>query len=251
MSLLDGFENRLESVFEGFFSRSFKTGVQPLEIAKKLVKEMDGGRSLSITRTYAPNEFTVWLSQEDTAHLGTMQRTLARELADFLAAHAKERGYRLVAKPRVELHAQKGLRLGEIEVSGRVSEKKSVQEAGRAGTEGHTEVISAEELAREGRRLPPGELVVQGKTGAAVMAIKAPVMTIGRAEANDLILPDPSVSRFHAEVEATEKGYVLRDLSSTNGTFLNGVLIASEYLEPGDRIRLGETEIEFRSGPRD
>ncbi len=248
MNLLSEFESRLETVFEGFFTRRFKTGVQPLEIAKRLAKEMDSGRSLGISRAYAPNRFTVWLNDEDMARLGTMEKTLASELAEFLAGHARERGYRLVAKPQVELHAQGGVRLGEIEVTAQAAEGKAGKAKAAPAKGGHTEVISAEELAREAKRLPPARLIVQGKHDEAVVSITRATTTLGRAETNEVILPDPSISRFHAEIAVSDKGYRLRDLGSTNGTFLNGAPVTSAYLEPGDQIRLGETVIEFRSG---
>ena len=80
-----------------------------------------------------------------------------------------------------------------------------------------------------------------GKRG--ILELTKPLITIGRGNANDLVLNDPSVSRFHAVVKQSPQGAVLiADRGSTNGVMVNGTRITAEIeLQKGDRARIGAT----------
>src|SRR5205809_4591273 len=103
MSVLRTIESKLEALFEGVFGRAFRTNVQPVELARKLVKEMDEHRNVSVSRVYVPNEYTIYLSPDDREQFASYERQLTDELADYLAEHARRENYALLTAPRVDL----------------------------------------------------------------------------------------------------------------------------------------------------
>src|SRR3954463_16830905 len=100
MSVLRNIESKLESLFEGVFGRAFRTNVQPVELARKLVKEMDEHRNVSVSRVYVPNEYTVYLASGDRNQFATYEAQLQDELGDYLAEHARRESYALLTPPR-------------------------------------------------------------------------------------------------------------------------------------------------------
>src|ERR1700746_3423312 len=103
MSVLRSLESKLESLFEGVFGRAFRSNVQPVELARKLVKEMDDHRNVSVLRVYVPNEHTIYLSIVDREQFANFEDQLREELRDYLAEHAKREGYVLLTDPLVKL----------------------------------------------------------------------------------------------------------------------------------------------------
>ena len=114
MSVLRNLEQRIENLVEGVFSRAFSSQVQPVEIARKLAKEMDAHRTASVSRVYVPNQYTVWLSTEDRKRLEGYERSLEQELSAYLLEHARRHDYALLTRPAVELESDERLRLGEF-----------------------------------------------------------------------------------------------------------------------------------------
>src|ERR671930_2130619 len=100
MTVLRNLEAKIESLFEGVFGRAFRTNVQPVELARKLVKEMDDHKNVSVSRVYVPNEYTVYLSPGDREQFATYEQQLRDELAEYLAEHARREGYALLTPPR-------------------------------------------------------------------------------------------------------------------------------------------------------
>src|SRR3954469_10133263 len=103
MSVLRTIESKLESLFEGVFGRAFRTNVQPVELARKLVKEMDDHRTVSVSRVYVPNEYTVYLAPADREQFSDFEDSLCDELGDYLVEHARRESYVLLTPPRVKL----------------------------------------------------------------------------------------------------------------------------------------------------
>src|SRR5881296_4041225 len=99
MSVLRNIESKLESLFEGVFGRAFRTNVQPVELARKLVKEMDDHRSVSVSRVYVPNEYTIYLSPEDREQFASFEASLRAELQDYLVEHARRESYVVLTAP--------------------------------------------------------------------------------------------------------------------------------------------------------
>src|ERR1700749_3013080 len=103
MAVLRSIESKLESLFEGVFGRAFRTNVQPVELARKLIKEMDDHRNVSVSRVYVPNEYTIYLAPGDREQFASYEAQLKDELAEYLAEHARRENYVLLTPPKVQL----------------------------------------------------------------------------------------------------------------------------------------------------
>src|SRR5688500_19965628 len=101
MSVLRIIEHRIESIVEGVFGRAFRTHVQPVELARKLAKEMDDGKTVSVSRVYVPNEYSVYLAPEDREQFSSYEESLVDELQQYLAEHARREQFALLSSPRV------------------------------------------------------------------------------------------------------------------------------------------------------
>src|SRR5579884_2896206 len=120
--VLRAIENRLERLFEGVFGRAFRTNVQPVELARKLAKEMDDHRTVSVSRTYAPNEYTVYLSPGDREQFEGYESSLVAELEEYLGEHAQREGYALMTPPRVLFETDDDLGVGEFGIATRMAQ---------------------------------------------------------------------------------------------------------------------------------
>src|SRR5579885_3749007 len=120
MTLLRAIESKLEALFEGVFGRAFRTNVQPVELARKLVKEMVDHRSVSVSRVYVPNEYTVYLSPGDREQFEGYENSLLAELEEYVAEHARRESYALLTPPRVVLETDEDLALGEFGIATRM-----------------------------------------------------------------------------------------------------------------------------------
>src|SRR5215469_11680558 len=120
MSVLRSIESKLESLFEGVFGRAFRSNVQPVELARKLVKEMDDHRSVSVSRVYVPNEYTVYLCPADRAQFDGYEDQLREELSDYLTEHARRERYVLLTSPSVKLETDPDLDIGEFGIATRL-----------------------------------------------------------------------------------------------------------------------------------
>ena len=120
MSVLRAIESRIEGLFEGVFGRAFRTHVQPVELARKLAKEMDENRSVSVSRVYVPNEYTLYLSPADRAQFAAYEGSLVGELQEYLSEHARREAYALLTPPRVVLETDGDLAIGEFGIATRV-----------------------------------------------------------------------------------------------------------------------------------
>lgn len=241
MGLLRRFEDRLEKAIEGPFTRVFKGEVHPLEIARRILREMEDGRVLGVNEVLAPNRFLVVLSPGDYSRLEGVLGAMTAELESLVIDYATRRDYHLMTRPRLEMRSGEGLREGEFEVEAFFEEgwRKRLEEGAPAGEppgRGPTERGEA----------PLGVLtVLSGEGSGQTFRLDRPRMRLGRAAENDILLADPRVSRFHAEIERVGQGYVLRDLGSTNGTMVGGRRILERLLENGDVLRVGDVEMRF------
>jgi hypothetical protein len=234
------------------FSRAFSSQVQPVEIARKLAKEMDAHRTASVARVYVPNQYTVWLGPEDRDRLEGYERSLEQELSAYLLEHARRHDYALLTRPEVKIESDERLRLGEFGIQTRLV--KPAQREGAApeqGEPGHTMVYS----------VPPKQQKARGaqKRTAHLTETKAivslddrryvldgPVAVLGRSRECDCVLNDPNVSRRHAELKRSSTGdWEIRDLGSTNGLKVNGRQADSARLVPGDQVQIGTTYFTF------
>src|ERR1700754_5222922 len=155
MSVLRNLESKLAGLVEGTFSRAFKSEVRPVEIARKLAREMDEQRVQSLSRVYAPNEYAVYLSPEDRAQFAGYEDDLAAELSGYLLEHARSEKLALPTRPQVEFRTDERLRLGEFGIQARLVRppEDEYHDAGQ-GDEGHTMVYSVSDRVSEPLREP-------------------------------------------------------------------------------------------------
>jgi hypothetical protein len=253
MSVLRNIESKLESLFEGVFGRAFRTNVQPVELARKLIKEMDDHRNISVSRVYVPNEYTIFLSPGDREQFSSYEAQLKDELQEYLAEHARRESYVMLTPPKVELDTDDDLDVGVFGIATRMvqtgtrgaDEPLSQAEPGAtmvykpaAGVPQPTEAASAVELGIE------REIAVLSWDGQR-HEITARRVVLGRSKDADLQLSDPNASRRHAELRQEGATYWLIDLDSTNGVEVKGKRVKRVKLEDGTRFTIGSTEITF------
>jgi hypothetical protein len=280
-------ESRIQRTFEGVFGRTFKGHAQPVELAQKLIKEMEEGKVLTTSRSYAPNHFTVYLCRKDRDYFRPQEAVLIKELETYLLQHARSEGYHLVGPPEVALATDEDLKLGFFgiraePVSPRASRpadagaarvpssaspippspipasSAAVGAAGlaassaRQGGTGNglagwpssdeTQGISASQarelsLARRSLTLSDGQNRREFQKGRIV---------IGRAREADFQVDDPNVSRQHATLYWEGDQVFVKDMGSTNGTFINGRPVTTGPIGSGDVITLGSSKISVR-----
>ena len=249
MSVLRNLEARIEGLVEGVFSRAFSSQVQPVEIARKLAKEMDSHRTASVSQVYAPNQYTVWLSPEDHERLEGYERSLAQELSAYLLEHARRQDYALLTRPEVLIESDDRLRLGEFGIQPRLVKPPARQgDTGEQGQHGHTMVYSAppKEKQRKPKSAPLTETRAIVSLGDRRYVLDGPAAVIGRSRECDCVLEDRNVSRQHAELRQSRNGdWAIADLGSTNGIKVNDRRVESARLSPGDEVVLGTTRFVF------
>jgi len=246
MAIFQEIETRLENLFEGFFNRRFKSALQPVELAKKLAKEMDQGKTVGVERNYVPNNYQVFLSQPDYEKISTFSESLTAELKSYLMAHAETKQYSLPAGVKITFSADASLGLGATRITSRLIEEEAPQ-ANKADVGGHTQILSPTEAAELGLYAGTKEAaLIQLETGKR-FPLKGDTIYIGRQNNNDLIIDDPSVSRRHARLDREGPSYVITDLNSTNGTQINQIPITTGILQDEDCLTLGKSNFIFRS----
>ena len=265
MSVLRNLESKIAGLVEGTFGRVFRSEVRPVELARKLAREMDEHRTISLSRTYVPNEYVIWLGPEDRERYRGMEDEVGDELSAYLLEHARGEKYALVSRPQITFEEDERLGLGEFGIQARtvradpdpepaaapVRTHRRADEpapAVRQGERGRTMVYSAAErvqeplrqekaarrgrafVVHEGRRLPVG-------SGGGVL---------GRSRECDVVLADANVSRRHAEIRPSDGGWTIQDLGSTNGVRVNGRdAHGATAIQAGDRLELGTVAATF------
>ncbi len=254
MSVLRTIEQKLESLFEGIFGRAFRTNVQPVELARKLVKEMDEHRMVSVSRVYVPNEYTVYLCAEDREQFSSYEGELRGELQDYLAEHARREGYATLSSPAVLLETDDDLAVGEFGIATRMVHTEQAKPAADGAPPEQVEpgatMIYKPAKTPEAEAVSPQELglareLVTLTTGGTSHPVEQRRVVIGRSKDCDIQVVDPNISRRHAEVRQEGAAYWAVDLDSTNGMLVNGRRLKRAKLEHGDTILLGSTELTF------
>jgi len=200
-------ENSLEKLFERTLSRPFKSALQPIEIGARLLREIDLTRRLSTQGPLSPNFIRIWLSPKDAERFDGFQKALITELEESVRQHALAEGYSFVGPVKVAIFVDDDVKPGDVLVK----------------------------TAFEGGSSEPRLLASDGRS----FAIGTDPLIIGRSPAVAVVINDANVSRQHAEVWRTEQGVAIRDLGSTNGTFVNGFRVDAVSLSPRDDIQIG------------
>jgi hypothetical protein len=259
MSVLRNLETKIAGLVEGAFGRAFRSEIKPVELARRLTREMDDHRTSSLARVYVPNEFVVWLGPEDRAHYAGLEHAVIEELGAALLEHARSEGLTMVARPVIEFRTDERLALGDCGIQARrvALEEPEYEEAPlpvappAARERGHTMVFSTAERLKEPLAAARSAhrhrllVVVEGKR----MPIGPEGAVIGRSRECDVVMTSTDVSRRHAEILPTPEGWAIHDLGSTNGVRVNGQRVrASEPIHPGDTIELGAARLSIEVG---
>jgi hypothetical protein len=248
--VLRGIEQRLERIFEGVFGRAFRTNVQPVELARKLAKEMDEHRSTSVTRVYVPNEYTIYLSPGDREQFEGYENSLVSELEEYLAEHAARENYALLTPPRIVFETDDDLGVGEFGIATRMAQygRRGDEEQPKSATPGATMIYKPRTQPTEAASL--AELGVEREVAVLRWNGERRVLdqqrsVLGRSRDADVQIEDANVSRRHAEIVQEGSAYWLVDLGSTNGTEVGGKRVQRARLDDGSQFTLGETTVTF------
>jgi hypothetical protein len=251
--VLRAIEQKIEALFEGVFGRAFRTNVQPVELARKLAKEMDDHRTVSVSRVYVPNEYTVYLSTADHEQFAGYESSLVGELEEYLVEHGKRESYALLTPPRVLLEVDDDLDVGEFGIATRMVQPRRGREQEAGEPEGQVEpgatmIYKPRTPLPQEPEAPPPEVDREVATLAwdgHTMRISKRRVLLGRSRECDIQVEDPNVSRRHAELRQEGSSYWIVDLDSTNGVEVNGRRVKRAKLDAGDVVTVGSTEITF------
>lgn len=252
MSFFNGLEVNLEKYIEGFFKGRLKGRIQPMDIAKLLVREMRDKKRVSVNKVYVPNVFTVSMAVEDWSAVVTIAPALAEELQGYLKQKAQEKDFTLVAQPLVKFSEEPTLEAGKVSVCATFG--VPVQEVGgNSGPAGESEDTRSFRLPGNTLPVPVMKLpekyclqVTEGQDKGRLFYMDGHSITVGRRQNCNIILTDASVSRRHAAMDMLNGQWLLTDMESTNGTFVNGVRITKKELHPGDAVKFGSTLCVFK-----
>jgi hypothetical protein len=216
---LQSIEDGLERMVEGVFSRAFRSSLRPVELGRRMIREMDANRTVDVNGKVAvPNQFLFTLSPKDRDQFATIEEALVRELADAARQYAKDEGYHFLGPVQVKLTDRAELRSGRFELAARLKEVGGGRGAGSL-------------LLASGQRLALGNAT----------------LVIGRMPECDIPLSDANASRQHAEIRPRGNGWIVVDLGSTNGTKVNGSRITEHQLRENDEIMIGTSRIVFET----
>jgi hypothetical protein len=278
VSVFRDIERRIGGLVEGLFGRTFRSSVQPVELARKLAKEMDDHRTISIHRVYVPNLYTVYLNPADREQFAAYESQMCNELSEYLVEHARREGFSTATRPVVTLESEPDLTVGMfgIAVGGDDGggSSSSEERPGPSATVAVPEVPPVPPVPEPAAPvLPP--IPAEAVAGATMVYAAQPepepepepepqprehavliwdgrdvpldrdVVVIGRSSGCDIVLDDPNVSRRHAEVRRLGEGFSLVDLGSTNGTEVNDQRVGETSLMNGDVIGVGTTRLTF------
>jgi hypothetical protein len=232
MSVLREFERRLEGAVEGFFARAFRSGLQPVELAKAVQRYAGNYQNVGVDGVFVPNVYRFELNPADHERFREFGESLANELSDVVSRTASERGWQLRGPARVELAVSENVPVGTYELRGKVDAAPGHDAARppspRAPAEPTAMRAALELVDQAGQRIAlPNQAI------------------IGRMPGCDVQLDDPSVSRRHARISRANTGWLIEDLGSTNGVTVNGASVEREYLNGGEDIELGNVRMRF------
>lgn len=250
MGIFARLEAFLERLFEAPAGR-LGARLQPVLLTKRIERAMDGGKSFGAAGVIVPNRYDLHLHPADYASFEAYRASLEDDLAHTAMARARRERYRLVARPTVHLLADPAVPRGEVRVAANVVDEEGeevVQEAPPAAD--HTMVLTrpGHEMAAPDSASRAFLLVRTDGARQVRFDLGSPLISVGRASDNDVIVDDPEVSRHHCQLKLQHGAYSFADLGSRNGSWVNGQPVSEVALGPGDSIRIGSTEIEFQVG---
>jgi hypothetical protein len=253
MSLLARFEGVAEILFTGAFKRN-QDRLQPVVIAKELIKSMLKNKQISVSTVYVPNVYRIFLNSCDWSPLASFGDAFLIELSKYVYAEGSRLGFTFLTKPAIELHADANVAQHQLvievdfddsivvewqdEKNETLSEENLHEKTNIFREEVRTNFKSEQVNGRNPRYYLE---VIEGLDCGHIYPLNCEVVYIGRHSQCEMSLIDPEVSRRHLKVTANPSGWLIDDLGSTNGTWLNGQRITRQALSPGDRIQIGQT----------
>lgn len=235
-------ERSFENIFDGLFSRAFKSGVKPLQLGRKLLEAVDEERQVDAQgRRVVPNSYLIHLSPDDREGFADLEPTLLQELTAALREYVTQEGYHVEGKARVSLHTDPDLRKGKFTIESRHAAAETPPAP--AATQAPSLTVVPDPPSAFDR--PPAVLTLP--TGQRIELHEGHYV-LGRHLQNDIVLNDANVSRTHAEFVSAAGEVTVKDLGSTNGTKVNGVLVTNEQLlQHGDVINFGTAQVRFEA----
>ena len=239
MGKLAKFESKAEQWIEGTFGRMFGGYLRPMEVASALARAMEDEQFVSDTgEFFAPNVYWVYLNPTDYDALRVAQPNLPFDLAHSLIDLAAQSDLRVLEQPVVEIRSDERVPRRQISVAAKYV-------AQTTAPIGQTAEIAIEHIARETNDMTSevhSFLILEGRRH--IQLVK-PVVTLGRALDNDVVIDDPRVSRHHAQLRVRRGRYVLYDTGSSGGTFVNNQPVSEVVLNAGDVFSLAGVQIIF------
>ncbi len=212
-------ENKLEKLVEGTFARFFSSAIKPVEISRRIVREIERNRSIGVNgETLAPNEFNVVISQADFKNFASASEAIQRELEETIRDYCYQEAYGFLGSVNVTLNTDEHLRNGTLQIDAQFTQNETGNPPGSL-------------VLPDGQRVPLGSSTT----------------SIGRLQESTICIDDPSISRNQAKIHLGESGYLLSDLGSTNGTLVNGFRITDHWLVDHDQIEFGKYKVRFEA----
>ena len=234
----------METLFDGLFSRAFKSSIKPLQIGRRLLRTVDEERQVdSQGRRVVPNSYLVQLSPRDREGFADLEPSLHQELTVALREYIKAEGYHVEGKARVAFHTDPDLKRGRFEIEARNVDQGTKTEPAATDAPQPPTAPPVLTVVHDAFNRPPA--IITLPAGQRV-EIREGHYVLGRNLECDIVLNDSNVSRRHAEFTCAAGEVAIRDLGSTNGTRVNGVLVTGEQiLQHGDVIGFGSVQITF------
>ena len=247
-----GILSRVESFLERFLEAPagrLGASIQPVSLAKRIERAMDTNKTYGDAGVIVPNHYDLHLHPADYAAFASYRGSLEDDLAHGVLARVRHERYTLVARPRVQILSDDATRRGEIRVAANVVDQRGdrMLDATPMPASSDTMVFNRPTGADAPDSARRAYLLVSTRGSQAVQFdLGGHLIGIGRASDNDVIVDDPMVSRHHCQLKLQHGAYGFTDLGSRNGSTVNGQPVSQVALGPGDVIRIGDTEIEFR-----
>jgi hypothetical protein len=247
MNALSRFEGFVEGLLEGNLIRRLSGAIQPIELAKKLAREMELNRTIAPDRVVVHNVFEVHLNPIDFQEYAGQQGSVERELTNYLVETARERRLTTAGPVRVRLAVDPTAPSHQVRIVSRAIDRP---EEAAAIVSGHTARISLPNLpAPAPAPAATGWLTFVDEPGfGGPIRLEHLPFSLGRGLENDLVIEDRRVSRYHVQLREIQGRLSVVDLESTNGTFVNGERVRECLLRDGDRLSLGGLELLVRLG---
>lgn len=249
MKLLDRIENALENLMEGFFRRNSNGHIQPFEIGKSLIRVMESQKRVSISKTYVPNCYEIYLHPDQAQQFKSMHNTLAQELKEVLQARASKEQLSFIGQLQFKFLEDSQLASSAVQIKAYYVEDQDLdhqadlQTTTNPNSEGvfHTQVFTmVDQMVRQ------PFILYRNSDGEKMINLVETPFSLGRSKECDFVINDTNVSRTHAILVLEEDGWKIKDNNSTNGTYVNEVRVTETKLKHNDLIRVGNTELIYK-----